>query len=229
MRILIIEDEKELALAMKEGLLQFGFICDLSFCGNEGEEKAMINEYDALLLDLNLPDQDGLEVLRKLRRSEKSIPIIIVTARDDVIQRAQGLDLGADDYRTKPFDFVELRARLQAVIRRFYGRSQNDITVGSLNIDPKTRIALFQEEQLNLTAKEFDILEYICSRYPEVVSSEDICEHIYDEFFDPFSSVVRVHISNWKKKLKNIANQEVRLTIKGKGYRLCDEFTQKIR
>ncbi|WP_291581756.1 response regulator transcription factor [Clostridium sp. UBA6640] len=223
MRILIIEDDKDLANITKKSLEEFGFCSDIGNNGYDGEEKASINEYDAILLDLNLPDKDGLDVLNFMRNKEILTPIIIVTARDEVKQRAMGLDLGADDYLVKPFDLIELRARIQAVVRRFYGRVNSEIKIGELTIDPKIRIAKYDSKEIKLSAKEFDILEYIATKHPHVVSSEDIAEHIYDEFFDPFSSVLRVHISNLKKKLKSVAELDILITLKGKGYRLWEK------
>lgn len=220
MRLLIIEDDKELAQLMNKGLNEFGFTSDIANNLDEGEEKLSINIYDGILLDLNLPDGDGLDFLKVIRDNGVSTPVIIVTARNQVKERAKGLDLGADDYIVKPFDFIELRARVQAVIRRFYGRVNSEIKIGGLVINPGTRVVEYDDKNINLSAKEFDILEYIAHRYPEVVSSEDIAEHVYDEFFNPFSSVIRVHISNLKKKLRNTAGLEVLQTIKGKGYKL---------
>ncbi|MEG2289056.1 MAG: response regulator transcription factor [Clostridium sp.] len=222
MRVLIIEDDKELASIVKRGLEKFGFCSDIANTGAEGEEKIFINEYDTILLDLNLPDKDGLEVLRGIREKRISIPVIIVTARDEIKQRAMGLDLGADDYVVKPFDLMELRARIHAVVRRFYGRVNSEIKIGELLINPRTRVVNYGSKEVKLSAKEFDILEYIANNHPEVVSSEDIAEHVYDEFFDPFSSVLRVHISNLKKKLKIVAERDVLITLKGKGYKIWE-------
>ncbi len=223
MRILIIEDNKELALVVKEGLIKASFTVDLSFTGCDGEEKAFVNEYDVILLDLNLPDKDGLTVLRFLRSENIITPIIIITARNEVEQRAQGLNDGADDYIVKPFEILELTARINAMTRRFYGRAKAEIVVGSLHINPGTRRAFYNDELINLSAREFDILEYVASCSPAVVSGEQIAEHVYDEFYDSFSSVLRVHISNLKKKLRAVIGKEMLQTIKGKGYYICDE------
>lgn len=220
MRILIIEDDIELGESLKKFLTNNKFYVDLSTLGEDGQEKAQINKYDCILLDLNLPDKDGIEVLKHLREEDILVPIIIITARDEIKERALGLDLGADDYLIKPFDLIELRARVNATIRRFYGRVNPEIKVNKLIINPKTRIVSYESNEISLSAKEFDILEYIANRHPEVVSSEDIAEHVYDEFFDPFSSVLRVHISNLKKKLKLSSGEELLITLKGKGYKL---------
>lgn len=223
MRILIIEDDKELASVVKRGLEVFGFSSDVANTGSDGEEKIFINEYDCILLDLNLPDKDGLEVLKQIREDGVTIPVIVVTARDAVKERAMGLDLGADDYIVKPFDLIELRARINAVVRRLYGRVNSEIKIGDLLISPKSRIVTYNSKEVKLSAKEFDILEYIANRHPEVVSSEDIAEHVYDESFNQFSTVLRVHIANLRKKLKIIAEEDILITLKGKGYRIWEK------
>lgn len=222
MRILIIEDDKELASIVKRGLEEFGFSCDVANTGEDGEEKIFINEYDTILLDLNLPDKDGLEVLKEVREKGIITPVIIVTARDAIKERAMGLDLGSDDYIVKPFDLIELRARINAVVRRFYGRVNLEIKISDLLINPKTRIVTYNSQIVKLSAKEFDILEYIASNHPQVVSSESITEHVYDEFFDQFSSVLRVHIANLRKKLKLVSKKDILITVKGKGYRIWE-------
>ncbi|QEZ68920.1 DNA-binding response regulator [Paraclostridium bifermentans] len=223
MRLLVIEDNIELSNSMKKGLENMNFKVDISNTGEEGEEKASINEYDVILLDLNLPDTDGIEVLKYLRKKSIDTPIIIITARDNVSDLAIGLDNGADDYITKPFQLLEVRARIHAVIRRFHGRTNPIINIGTLKLNPVNRTVYIDEKEVILAIKEFDILEYICYKHPAVVSSEEIVEHVYDENFDPFSSVLRVHISRLKNKLKNVQGQEVLVNVRGKGYCLCVE------
>lgn len=223
MRLLIIEDNKELAYNMKDGLESLNFIVDVANYGEEGEEKACVNNYDVILLDLNLPDKDGLEILKFLRSNNIETPVIIISARDEIEERALGLDLGADDYVTKPFEIVELRARIQAVVRRFYGRSNPIIRVGTIEINPHSRKVTVDNKEVNLGTKEFDIVEYIANNHPAVVSSEEITEHIYDEFFDPMSSVLRVHIAKLKKKLKEAAGRDIIQTTRGKGYSLWED------
>lgn len=223
MKILIIEDNKELNFFMKKGLLSMGFTVDSAYTGNEGEEKAYANSYDVILLDLNLPDKDGLDILEFLRLEEIKVPIIIVSARSDVDKRVSGLNLGADDYLTKPFKLVELHARIQAVIRRYNGRANSLIQINELKMNSLTRVATWQEQVIPLSVKEFEILEYIASKYPAVVSSEDITEHIYDEYQNPFSSALRVHITRLRKKLMKTAGKEVLFTLRGKGYYLCEK------
>lgn len=223
MRLLIIEDNKALANSMKIGLENVGFYVDISNTGEDGEYKAFINEYDVILLDLNLPDKDGLDILKDLRNSGNNTPVIIVSARDEIEERTLGLDLGADDYITKPFQISEVRARIQAVIRRFQGRTSPTIKVGKLEINSSKRTAEFAGKIIPLKAKEFDILEYFASKFPAVISSEELAQHVYDEDFDPFSSALRVHITRLRKKLQEVSGEELLVTIRGKGYYLCEK------
>ncbi|MGP5431872.1 response regulator transcription factor [Enterococcus malodoratus] len=222
MRVLVVEDNRELALSVKKGLEQENISVDLAYDGEQGEEKAFVNSYDGILLDLNLPKRDGLEVLQNLREEEVESPVIIITARDEIEERAKGLDFGADDYLVKPFELLELKARLRAVVRRYHGRSLPQISIGGLTVDPVCRKVRYQQKEILLKPKEFDILLCIAQRHPAVVSSEEISEHVYDEDFDPFSSVLRVHLARLKKKLAESAEHEVLRTIRAKGYQLCD-------
>lgn len=221
MRVLIIEDNIELCHAVQLGLEQSGFQVDVAYDGTSGEEKAYTNEYDMILLDLNLPEKDGIDILRYLRSEEVETPVIIITARNEIEERALGLNLGADDYIIKPFQFVELRARIQAVIRRFHGRVNPIITFGDLHICSASRTVLWKEKKISLAVKEFDILEYIVMKHPAVVSSEDLMNHIYNEDVDPFSTVLRVHLSKLRKKLYEATGINVLKTMRGKGYSLC--------
>lgn len=222
MRVLVVEDNRELALSVKKGLEQENISVDVAYDGELGEEKAFINSYDGILLDLNLPKKDGLSVLQSLRAEEVESPVIIITARDEIEERAKGLDFGADDYLVKPFELLELKARIRAVIRRYHGRALPQISIGALKIDPLGRRVSYQKTEVVLKPKEFDILLCIAQRHPAVVSSEEISEHVYDEDFDPFSSVLRVHLARLKKKLAEAAEKEVLKTIRAKGYQLCN-------
>ncbi|EPI11635.1 response regulator transcription factor [Enterococcus faecalis] len=222
MKILIIEDNHELALSVQKGLEREKFVVDLAFSGFAGEEKAYVNTYDAILLDLNLPDKDGLSILNFLRDSNIDNPIIIITARDEIEERAKGLDFGADDYLVKPFELLELVARIRAVIRRFHGRSSPHIKIGQLMIDPVKRFVSYSGKEVVLKPKEFDILLCIAQSYPAVVSTEEIAEHVYDENFDSFSSVLRVHLARLKKQLAQVSDKELLKTIRAKGYQLCE-------
>jgi len=227
MRLLIIEDNHMLCDSVQKGLINAGFAVDIAYTGLEGEQKAFENQYDAILLDLNLPDKDGIAILKYLRQERNETPVIVITARDEIENKALGLDLGADDYLTKPFELMELRARVHAVIRRFHKRTNPRIDIGALSIDPLSRTALWNLNTIPLATKEFDILEYIATRYPAVVSTEEIIEHIYDEDFNPFSSVLRVHLAKLRRKLFEASGQEILITTRGKGYSLCIDLNQK--
>lgn len=224
MRLLIIEDQKDLANLMKQQLQAYGYACDIAYDGECGEEKGMVNEYDVILLDWNLPDQDGLTILQKWRASNIQTPVILVTARSECNYRVEGLEAGSDDYIVKPFEFAELHARIQAVLRRFRGRGNPTISIGSLQIDPKSRSVHLSNTCLNISTKEFDIIEYLAVQYPRIVSSEELMEHTYDEHMDPFSSVLRVHLAHIRKKL-TLNNHSYLITKKGSGYTLWNDFT----
>lgn len=227
MRILIIEDQVELANLMKQTLANYSYVVDMAHTGMDGELKAFDNAYDAILLDLNLPDKDGLDVLAFLRSQGITSPILILTARSELNQRIKGFDLGSDDFIIKPFEFEELHARIQAVVRRFYGRSNPIIQIEALAIHPKTRRVFIHKQEVLLSTKEFDILEFIANNYPNLVSSEELAEHVYDENFDPFSSVIRVHIANIKRKLVYDGEPILR-NVKGRGYYLCLRQAKKL-
>jgi len=221
MRILVIEDNKELCEYIKMSLEQEGYAVDISLDGNDGEEKAFVNSYDVILLDLNLPGKDGLEIIKFLRESNINTPVIMITARGEINDRAIGLDSGADDYLIKPFDLVELKARIRAVVRRFQGRTNPLIQIENLVLNPLTRQAEYNKTLITLSVKEFDILEVIASRYPAVVSVEQLTEHIYDEMYDSFSSSLRVHIMRLRNKLAEASGKDMLKTMRGKGYFLC--------
>lgn len=157
---------------MKAGLEKAGFPIDVSYTASEGEERAYVNDYDAILLDLNLPDKDGLDILNFLRSEHIETPVIIITARDEIEERALGLDLGADDYLTKPFQLLELRARVQAVIRRFHGRANPTIEIGALSVHPVSRKVRWNGKEVPLAAKEFNVLEYIAERHPPLCQAK---------------------------------------------------------
>lgn len=217
MRGLIIEDNKEILRCMKIELEKFGLYVDIASNGLEGEEKAYVNEYDIILLDITLPDKDGMDILEYLRKENIETPVIIITASDDI---TRCLNLGADDYIKKPFKMEELYARIQAVLRRFRGRGTPSIILNKLIIDPLSRKAEYDNKRIDLTTKEFDILEYLAIKYPAIVSSEEILEHTYNESFDSFSAVLRVHIAKLRKKLKKSIGKDILLTTRGKGYSL---------
>lgn len=221
MRLLMIEDNRELAVTVAGFLERHGFAVDLAFCGEDGDFKASTTPYDLVILDLNLPDIDGVEVCRRLRASGSKVPVLMLTARDRVSDRVRGLDSGADDYVVKPFALDELAARIRALLRRGASVQGTVLRVGRLSLDPSTFAATVANKPLNLTAREFAVLEYLARRSPAVVSPEDILEHVWDEHCDPFTNTVRVHLANLRRKLREAAGEGVIETVVGKGYRLC--------
>lgn len=221
MRLLIIEDQRELAETLARALGGQGFAVDLAFCGQDGEFKAGLAAYDVVILDLGLPDIDGIEVCRRLRASGCGSAILMLTARDRIGDRVLGLDAGADDYLVKPFALEELAARIRALLRRGVAAREPTLRVGRLVLDPAGLAASFDGRPLILTVREFAVLEYLARRSPAVVSSEDLLEHVWDDQCNPFTNTIRVHLANLRRKLREVAGEAVIETVVGKGYRLC--------
>jgi len=215
-----VEDEVDLARALARGLKQEGYAVDVALNGEEGWAKGEINEYDLVILDLNLPDMDGLEVCRRLRERRPELLILMLTARGRLEDRVIGLDQGADDYLVKPFYFEELLARIRALLRRDLRARQPVLRAGDLTLDPAARVAWRGKRRLELTAKEFAILEYLMRRPGEVVSQEDIIEHVWSEDVNLFTSSVRVHIHSLRRKLGDDAKHPRYIETVAGGYRL---------
>ena len=221
MRLLVVEDEADLAHALGKGLRQQGYAVDLAFDGMQGFELAGINDYDLLILDLNLPEMDGLEVCRRLRASQLSMLILILTARDRPDERIAGLDLGADDYLVKPFHFGELTARIRALLRRDMRVRSPLLQYKDLKLDPTARVVWQDNRRLEVTGKEFGIIEYLLRHQGEIVSQETFLEHVWDMEANPLTNTVRVHINSLRRKLQDMAETPRYIeTIVGQGYRL---------
>ncbi len=224
MRILIVEDELDLANALARGLRQQGYAVDIAENGEQGLYMGQVYPYDLVILDLNLPEMDGLEVCHSLRSSRSDLLIIIVTARSRVKDRVVGLDMGADDYLVKPFRFEELAARIRALLRRDLRVREPILIVGDLKLDPASHTAWQRKRRLELTFKEFAILEYLMRRPGEVVSQEEIIEHVWDEEVNLFTASVRVHIHSLRRKLGDTTdNPRYIETIIGQGYLLISQ------
>lgn len=219
MRLLVVEDEADLADAVAAGLRRVGYAVDVSYDGDDALDKAVVNAYDLVLLDLNLPGTDGLEVCRTIRReaAEGAPRILMLTARDRIEDRVEGLDLGADDYLVKPFEFDELTARVRALLRRDAGRSGATLKVGDIELDDARHRADRAGRALDLSPKEFALLRYFMTRPEQVLSSEELLEHVWDEHADPFTNTVRVTVMTLRKKLGQPQPIE---TVVGRGYRL---------
>ncbi|SFR18219.1 response regulator transcription factor [Desulfoscipio geothermicus] len=221
MRLLVVEDEKDLATTLAKELKREGYAVDLAMDGKEALSLAVINDYDLVVLDLNLPEIDGLDVLSRLRANHPLAKILILTARIEVEDRVQGLDMGAHDYLTKPFYLKELKARVRALLRRDFVTQDTVLRCGHLIMDTAKHIVWCNNRPLNLTRKEFAILRYMLLRTGKVVSQEELLEHIWDESVNPFTNVVRVHINTLRRKLgDNAENPTYIETVPGVGYRL---------
>jgi DNA-binding response OmpR family regulator len=217
MRVLIIEDEEALAGAMARGLRLKGMAVDVALDGLSGYEKAVLNDYDVVVLDRNLPGMHGDEVCRRLAASDSTARILMLTAARGLRDRVAGLDLGADDYLGKPFDFDELVARLRALARRAGPVRPPTLNRRDVELDPATRVVRRGGRRLELTNKEFGVLEALLAADGGVVSAEELLEKVWDENTDPFSNVVRVTVMTLRRKLGEPQPIE---TITGAGYKL---------
>lgn len=217
MRLLVVEDEVELRSAIAQSLREEGYAVDEAGNGEDGLFKAQNWNYDAIVLDLMMPGVSGWQLLRSLRRTKK-IPVLILSARDTVDDRIGGLDLGADDYLVKPFQLAELHARLRSLIRRSAGQATTSIEIGDAVIDLKLKTVTYAGTPVELTAREFAIVELLALRPKEVVTRTQIYDHIFDETDDTMSNLLDVHISNIRKKL----GKDFIKTRRGHGYLLDD-------
>ncbi|WP_345789198.1 response regulator transcription factor [Luteolibacter sp. LG18] len=200
MRLLLIEDDPQLLRSLATGLREENYAVDTAMDGIDGLAKATSAEYDCIVLDGMLPGLDGWEVLERLRPDHK-VPVLMLTARDGVPDRIRGLDSGADDYLTKPFDFDELLARLRALIRRTGGQASCRVEVGDVVLDTATRLVTCAGEEVPLTAREYALVEYLILRRGSVVSRAELYDHLFDEDDDTLSNLLDVHVSNVRKKL----------------------------
>ena len=223
MRVLVVEDEPDLADAVARGLRREGYAVDVAYDGDEALDKASVNAYDVICLDLNLPAVDGIEVVRRIRADQERQPpprVLMLTARDGTADRVVGLDEGADDYLVKPFEFDELTARLRALLRRDAGRSGALLRAGDIELDAARHEARRAGRPLALTPKEFALLRYFMSRAGQVLSQEDLLEHVWDENADPFTNTVRVTVMTLRRKLAEAGGGQPIETVVGRGYRL---------
>lgn len=223
MRILIVEDEQKLAGILKQGLEENSFAVEISHDGEEGLYMALNFPFDAVILDIMLPKMDGLEVLSRLREQGISTPVLMLTARGDIEDRVKGLNTGADDYLPKPFDLSELLARLRSVIRRNKGRASSLITVKDLDVDMNSRTVKRAGTQIELSATEYRILEYLLLNRDRVVSRTELIEHVYDTNYDLDSNVIDVYINYLRKKIDRGFDNQLIHTVRGAGYILKED------
>jgi len=222
MNVLIVEDEKSLAKEMQTFLKNEGFVCDIAYTGKEASEKIYVNPYDFLLLDLGLPDYEGLDLLKETKEANQEAAVIILTARGSTDDKVKGLNLGADDYLAKPFSLLELSSRMQAIIRRKHGLKKSTMDVNGFTVDLTNRSIAFKTTTISLTKKEFDILQYLLINKNRVITRVQLTEHIWDNALevDYDSNYVDVHIKNLRKKLGQYADMDWIETVRGIGYRL---------
>jgi two-component system OmpR family response regulator len=213
MRVLVVEDEPDLLRVLSQSLREEGYAVDEAADGRSGLFKAKVNDYDAVVLDLMLPGMDGFAVLRELRK-EKRTPVLILTARDALGDRVKGLDSGADDYLTKPFELAELLARLRALIRRSAGEAVSVIEIGEVTVNTAARTVHKAGQLVNLTAREYSLVELLALHRGEVVTRTMIYDHLFDETDDSLSNLVDVHVANVRKKL----GHNFIVTRRGQGY-----------
>ena len=221
MRLLLVEDDPDAARVLAKGLRERGYAVDVAGDGEIAIVQAATTDYDIVLLDVLLPKTDGFAACRAIRDSGCAVPILMLTARDSVESRIEGLDCGADDYLVKPFDFGELLARLRALIRR--GRHPilpDRLSAGSLVLDTRSRRVRLASRELSLTTKEYALLEYLVRRAGDVVSRGDIAEHVWDEHYDLLSNVVDVYIQRLRRKLDRPGADSWIRTRRGEGYQL---------
>jgi len=218
MKILIIEDDRTLVKNLKQILVKEGFAVDTAITYDDGLAEAGINDYDCIVLDIGLPDGNGFSLLSELRKTKNKTPVIIVTARGEIDDRVKGLNLGADDYVPKPVDSNELIARIRAVIRRNSQTALPVITVGNLVVKPAQHTASVGKFVLNLTAKEFAVLEYLARHNGQVITRTMLMEHVWGSDFETLSNVIDVYIRNLRRKLEACSERNLIKTIRGKGY-----------
>jgi DNA-binding response OmpR family regulator len=219
MRVLIVEDEARLARNIAKAIKETtSYAVDVSTDGEDGRHQALSNPYDLIVLDLMLPKVDGLEILRSLRREGSRVPVLILTARDTTQNIIEGLDSGSDDYMTKPFEMGEFLARCKALVRRTYDRPDPTVRVGELSVDTASRMVTLRGKRVPLRAMEYRLLEYLVLRTGQIVSKEEILEHLYDFNAETFSNVIEVYISALRRRLDVDSAQVSIRTIRGQGY-----------
>jgi len=221
MRILLVEDEPSAARFIAKGLREATYAVDIASDGGAASEQCQQNDYDAVILDVMLPVKDGLTLCREIRKAGLDVPVLMLTARDAVEARVQGLDAGADDYLTKPFDFRELLARVPALTRRDRRPlAPERLEVGEIAIDVAGQRVWSRGTEVTLTSREYALLEYLARRAGEVVGRADIAEHVWDEQYDAFSNVVDVYVQRLRRKLDTPDEPSLIRTRRGQGYQL---------
>ncbi|WP_066686740.1 response regulator transcription factor [Christensenella intestinihominis] len=220
MKLLLVEDEKLLSKSIAKGLTMLGYAVDCAYDGEEALYLYELNEYDLMILDLNLPKLDGMEVLRRIRAQDADFRILILSARNSLDDKITGLDSGSNDYLTKPFEFAELEARIRSLLRRDFTTRDTTLRCGALSMDTAARRVLCGGKEIELTRKEYALLEYLMTHAGRVVSAEELIEHAWDSEKDLFSNSFRFHIHSLRKKLEAAGAGDYIVTQRGQGYRI---------
>lgn len=218
MKILVVEDEKSLNAVIAKRLKIEHYSVDCAYDGLEAEEYLAVTEYDLLLVDIMLPQEDGLTLIKKLRAKGSTVPVIFLTARDTLEDKVQGLDTGADDYLVKPFEFAELLARIRSLLRRNYKQPSNELSLDTLTLNMQTHQVKRAQAEITLTAKEFALLEYLLQNTGTVLTRQQIQEHIWDFSYEGSSNMIDVYINSLRKKIDRAYDVKLVHTIRGVGY-----------
>jgi DNA-binding response OmpR family regulator len=222
MRILVVEDEKKIASFVQRGLKECGFVVEVVHRGDEALEIILDNHFDAVVLDIMLPGRDGLSILRILRQRANSVPVLILTARGEISEKVEGLDLGADDYLAKPFSIDELTARVRALTRRNSGENLVRYRVQDLILDLATRVGRRGARRIDLTTREFSLLECLMRAPGRVFTRTQLCQQVWEYHFDPESNLVDVYIQRLRRKIDDGETTKLIQTVRGVGYRIED-------
>jgi DNA-binding response OmpR family regulator len=220
MRILLVEDDADIARFIRKGLTEQSYAVDVVTTGEEALYQASISVYDGIILDVIIPAPDGMEVCRRLRAEGLNLPILMLTARDLVSDRIDGLDAGADDYLVKPFEFGELLARVRAMLRRTGTAHKPVLTVGGLEIDTRSHRVRIDGDPVALTTKEYALLEYLARNAGQIVGREEIADHVWNQDFDPFSNLIEVYVNRLRRNIEKVSSKKLIHTIRGAGYML---------
>ncbi|WP_224701740.1 response regulator transcription factor [Devosia aquimaris] len=219
MRILVVEDDTNLNRQLKDALTEAGYAVDVAFDGEEGHFLGDTEPYDAVVLDIGLPQMDGLSVLEEWRRAGKTMPVLLLTARDRWSDKVQGIDAGADDYVAKPFHMEEVLARIRALVRRAAGLASNEIVAGSVRLDARSGKVTVDGQSVKLTSHELRLLSYLMHHKGKVISRTELTEHLYDQDFDRDSNTIEVFVGRLRKKLPDDCIQ----TVRGLGYQIAED------
>jgi DNA-binding response OmpR family regulator len=225
MQILVVEDEPKVGDALREGLESEGYEVSLARSGEEGFFQASTRAFDVIILDVMLPGRDGIEVLQSLRKQGMKTPVLLLTAKDAIEDRVLGLDAGADDYLVKPFAFAELSARIRALLRRNRTETESVLSIGRLEVDPVRRTVIREGERIELTAREFELLEYLVSNHGRVVSREMLARDVWKETAraTPLDNVIDVHIARLRRKVDDPFEAKLLQTVRGVGFTINEE------